>query len=210
MSIRLVLADDHPVILSGLQHLLGTDPGFQVVACANNGAEAVEAVARHKPDLLVIDLSMPVLNGLGAVRELKTRGLPTRVVILTANVEDDDVLEAIRLGVRGVVLKQMAPQLLLECIRTVHAGGQWLEKHAVGRALERMLQRESGRADVNLTDRELEIVRMVSQGLRNREVADQLFISEGTVKIHLHRIYHKLGVDGRMQLSRVAREKGLL
>ena len=210
MAIRLVLADDHPVILSGLEQLFGGDEGFQVLARVNNGAEAVEAVARHSPDVLVIDLNMPVLNGLGALKQLRARGLSTRVVILTATVEDDDVLEAIRLGVRGVVLKEAAPHLLRDCIRTVHAGGQWLEKDAVARALERMLQRDAGRVGVNLTDRELEIVRMVSQGLRNKEVAQKLFISEGTVKIHLHRIYQKLGVDSRMHLSRIAREKGLL
>jgi len=210
VAIRVVLADDHPIFLNGLEHLLGSEGGFQVVARTTNGAEAVEAVARHRPDVLVIDLAMPVVNGIEAVRSLKEGGASTRVVILTANVEDDDVLEAIRLGVRGVVLKEMAPQLLVDCIRTVHNGGQWLEKHAVGRALERMLLRESGRAGLSLTDREVEIVRMVVAGLRNKEVADRLGISEGTVKMHLHRIYKKLEVDGRMELSRVAREKGLL
>ena len=210
MAIRVVLADDHPIFLNGLEHLLASDGGCQVVARAANGAEAVEAVARHRPDVLVIDLAMPVVNGIEAVRTLKERGAAARVVILTAEVEDDDVLEAIRLGVRGVVLKEMAPQLLIDCIRTVHNGGQWLEKHAVGRALERMLLRESGRADLSLTEREVEIVRMVVAGLRNKEVADRLSISEGTVKMHLHRIYKKLEIDGRMELSRVAREKGLL
>jgi len=210
VTIRVVLADDHQIFLNGLEHLLGSDRGFQVVARTTNGAEAVEAVARHAPDVLVVDLAMPVLDGIGAIRALKERGLSTRVVILTANVEDDEVLEAIRLGVRGVVLKEMAPQLLIDCIRTVHGGGQWLERHAVGRALERMLQRESGRAHLSLTDREAEIVRMVVEGLRNKDIADRLFISEGTVKMHLHRIYKKLEVDGRMELSRVARERGLL
>jgi DNA-binding NarL/FixJ family response regulator len=209
--IRVVLADDHPIVLNGLDHLMSTEAGFEVVGRAVNGIQAVDSVIAHSPDVLVLDLNMPALNGLGVVQELKRRDIiGTRVVILTASADEDAVLEAVRLGVRGVVLKELAPRLLLDCIREVHAGRQWIEKQVVGRALERMLQRQEARSTIDITERELEIARMVSEGLRNKEVADRLSISEGTVKIHLHRIYQKLNVEGRMQLSRVLREKGLL
>ena len=118
----------------------------------------------------------------------------------------------IRLGARGVVLKETAPRLLVEAVREVHAGGEWLEKGLVGRALRRLMDRESSlRSSIrSLTQRELEIVRLVAEGLRNRAIGERLFISEGTVKIHLHRIYEKLGVDGRLELALYAREKGLV
>jgi len=134
------------------------------------------------------------------------------VVLLTATLDDGEMIEALQLGVNGIVLKEMAPQLLLQCIRKVHAGEQWIERNASRQALEKMLKREAGAREVaeTLTPREIELVRMVANGLRNREIGEKLFISEGTVKVHLHNIYEKLKVDGRMALSRYAREKGLV
>jgi DNA-binding NarL/FixJ family response regulator len=126
--------------------------------------------------------------------------------------DEDEVLEAIRLGVRGVVLKEMAPRLLVQCLRKVHAGGEWLEKHSVGRALEKILQHEAGAQQLAriLTARELEITRLVASGLRNREIAQQLSLSEGTVKLHLHNIYKKLKVDSRLALTLHVQGKGLV
>ena len=211
MSIRLVLADDHPIVLEGLEQLFRLEPDFQVAARCRNGEEAVQAVRHHKPDILVLDMRMPGMNGLEVLRQINQEKLETRVVILTAVLDEDELIDAIRLGVRGVVLKEMAPQLLVQCVRTVHGGGSWLEKHSVSRALEQMLRREAGTRDLAglLTPREIEVVRMIARGMRNKQIAEKLFITEGTVKIHLHNIYGKLKVDGRPALMLLAYEKGL-
>ncbi len=211
MPITLVLADDHPIILDALENLCDQEKDFNVVARCVNGEETLQAVRKHRPDILVLDIRMPKKSGLDVLRLMKQENLPTRVVVLTAALDEDEVVEALNLGVAGVVLKEMAPNLLVQCIRKVHAGEQWLEKRSVGRALEKMLQREaSARLLVGtLTPREVEIVRMVATGLRNKEIADKLSITEGTVKIHLHNVYEKLGVDSRLALTLYAQEKGL-
>lgn len=212
MPISLVLADDHPIILDGLEMLFRQEQDFQVLARCVNGEEAIQALRHHRPDILVLDIRMPGKDGLAVLRETKNDRLPTRTVLLTMGLDEDDLLEAIRLGVRGVVLKEMAPQMLVQCVRKVHAGEQWLETRSVSRALEKMLWREAGERQVAgiLTPRELEIVRMVAAGLRNKEIADSLFISEGTVKIHLHHIYEKLNLAGRLELVLYAQDKGLV
>lgn len=212
MPISLVLADDHPIILDGLEMLFREEQDFQVLARCVNGEETLQAVRHHRPDILILDIRMPGKDGLAVLREIKKDGLPTRAVLLTVGLDEDDLLEAIRLGVRGVVLKEMAPQMLVQCVRKVQAGEQWLEKRSVGRALEKMLLREAGERQVAgvLTPRELEIVRMVAAGLRNKEIADGLSISEGTVKIHLHHIYEKLHLAGRLELALYAQERGLV
>src|SRR5439155_1218678 len=154
---------------------------------------------------------LPGLAGLGVVRALKTEPNSPRVVLLTASIEDDEVLEATRLGVAGIVLKDMPPHLLFQCIRKVHVGEGWIEKRAVSRALERMLRREVDGRDMAavLTRREIQIVRLVGQGLRTRTIAHRLFVAEGTVKTHLHHVYKKLELEGRVALTLFAREKGL-
>lgn len=212
MDATLVLADDHPIVLDGLEQLFRLEAGLEVVARCRDGEETLQAVRSLAPDVLVLDVRMPGGDGLAVLHTLEEEGLPTRVVLLTAGLEDEQLLEAIRAGARGVVLKDMAPQLLVEAVRTVLGGGQWLEKGLGGRALTRLLQRERGLAEAarHLTPRELEIVRMVASGLRNRAIADRLYITEGTVKVHLHNIYEKLGVDGRVELTLYAQEKGLV
>jgi DNA-binding NarL/FixJ family response regulator len=207
-----VLADDHPLVLSALQQLLEAEPGYRVAAKCLNGREALQAVREHQPDLLVLDLRMPEMGALDVLRALNEERRPVRTVILTAALGEDEVLEALRLGARGVVLKDMAPRLLLQCLQKVLAGEQWLEKESVGRALEKLFRREAASAELSstLTARELEVVRLVAGGLRNKEIAETLSITVGTVKLHLHRIYQKLAVDGRVELTILAREKGLL
>jgi len=211
MSATLVLADDHPIILDGLEQLFRLEEGLEVVARCRDGSETLQAVRELAPDVLVLDVRMPGPDGIDVLRALEGEGLPTQVVLLTAGIEDDKLLEAIRAGARGVVLKDMAPQLLVEAVRTVIRGGQWLEKGLGGRALTKLLQRERGLQEASrvLTPREVEIVRMVARGLRNRAIAEKLYITEGTVKVHLHNIYEKLGVDGRVELTLYAQEKGL-
>jgi DNA-binding NarL/FixJ family response regulator len=212
VPVSLVLADDHPIVLDGLEQLFRAQKDFTVVARCRDGAETLRAVRQHRPDVLLLDIRMPAPDGLQVVRDLQQDGLPTRIVLLTAELDEDDVLEAVRLGVQGVVLKEMAPQMLMECVRKVAAGEQWIERRSLTRALDKMLRREAGFREVAsvLTSREIEIVRLAAQGLRNQAIADRLHISEGTVKVHLHNIYEKLQIDGRVALTRYAQEKGLL
>jgi DNA-binding NarL/FixJ family response regulator len=208
MTIRIILADDHPVVRRGLVQFFADVEDFDVVAECADGTAALEEVRRLKPDVLVADLRMPGATGMEVLRRLRDAPEAPAVILLSGNISDDEVVEAMRLGAKGVVLKEMAPSLLVQCIRKVAAGGIWLEKEAIGRALEKLFQRDGDRA--SLTPRELEIVRMVAQGIGNREAGERLFISEGTVKTHLHAIYEKLGLKGRVQLATYARENGLL
>jgi DNA-binding NarL/FixJ family response regulator len=212
VPIRLVLADDHPIVLDGLENLFLLETDFRVVARCVNGAECLEAVRRYQPDVLVLDIRMPVKDGVTVLRELHREKQPAKVVLLAAVLEEAEVLEALRLGVRGMVLKELAPQMVVQCVRKVHAGEQWLEKQAVGRALDTLLRREAGEREAAtvLTPREIEMVGMVASGLRNKEMSDRLAISEGTVKVHLHHIYRKLKVENRVELILYAQSKRLV
>lgn len=212
MAIRVVLADDHPIVLLALRRLLEADPDFEVLGSYDNGTAALEAVRSMRPDVLILDLRMPPKDGLAVLRDLKKTDPRIRVVVLTAAIDEAEVLDAIRMGVQGVVLKEMAPRLLLDAVRKVHAGGRWVETELAGRAMEEMLQREAAIAQLStvLTAREIEVTRLAAAGLRNAEVAERLFISEGTVKLHLHNVYGKLKVGSRFDLTRLAREIGLV
>jgi DNA-binding NarL/FixJ family response regulator len=210
MTITIVLADDHPVVRRGLSQFFADVDDFRVVAECPDGEQALEAVRQHKPDVLIVDLRMPGAGGLDVLRRLRETPDAPATILLAADISDNDVIDAMRLGAKGVVLKEMAPSLLVQCIRKVAAGGVWLEKEAIGRALGKLLQPAGGGRSAMLTPREVEIARMVATGLGNREIGEKLFISEGTVKTHLHTVYEKLGLKGRMQLAAYTRENGLL
>lgn len=212
MAISIVLADDHPIVLDGLENLFRLEPDFRVVARCVNGEESLDAVRRHRPDVLILDIHMPRKDGIAVLRELRREDLPTQVVLLAAVLEEEEVLEAMRLGVRGMLLKELAPQMVVRCVRKVHAGDQWIEKQSFGRALETLLRREAGEREAAgvLTPREIEMVRMVARGLRNKEMSERLDITEGTVKIHLHNIYRKLKVENRVELILFAQSKRLV
>jgi len=212
MSIRLVLADDHPFILDALEGLFRLEEDIEVVARCSDGVQALEAVERLEPDVLILDLRMPIADGLDVLRRLHELGSRTWVVLLAGSVEDRELVECLRLGVRGVVLKEMAPRLLVQCVRKVYAGDVWVENRSMTRAVDLMLLREAGARDsaAHLTPREIEVVQMVAAGLRNKEIAGRLTVTEGTVKVHLHNIYAKLGVDGRLELLKYAQERGLV
>ena len=212
MAIRILLADDHPIVLDGLEALFRLEPDIEVVGRCLTGDEVLPALREHQPDLLLLDIRMPRMDGMEVLRELRRARLATRVVLLAATFEDDQVVEALRLGVRGMVLKELAPPLLIECVRRVHAGGQWIEQQASGRALETLVRRDAAEKEMarDLTPREIELVRLAASGLRNREMSRRLEISEGTVKMHLHNVYRKLKIDNRVELANYARQKGLL
>ena len=210
-TIRVILADDHPLVLNGLYHLLREYPEFEVLERCSSGAEAVAAVQRHRPHVLVLDLMMPGMDGLAVARELQRTGPSPNIVLLTAQLHEDQLIEALHLGIKGFVLKEMATRLLVECLRRVHAGGQWLEKDSASRAMAKLVRREAKGREIAtlLTPREIEVVRMVATGMTNKEIASQLHIADGTVKIHLHNIYEKLNINRRAELVRVAEEYGL-
>jgi DNA-binding NarL/FixJ family response regulator len=212
MSIRVALADDHPLFLDGLEQLLALEPDIEVVARCVDGEEILRAVRELKPDVLLLDLQMPGKDGLAVLRELARERAPTRVVLLTAALHEDHLLEALRLGVKGVVLKEMAPRLLIRCLRKVHAGERWVETKSTAQALDKLLLRQEGsrEAAAVLTQREIEIARLVAAGLQNKEIAARLAITEGTVKVHVHSIYLKLKVSTRLGLMRWAEERGLV
>ena len=169
-------------------------------------------VRTREADVLVLDLRMPGLTGLGVLRKLSESKTPCRTVLLTATIGDNEVIEAVRLGAQGLVLKESPPETLLECVRKVNLGQEWFDQETLSRAFGKAVQREAATRETAriLTPRELEIVNMVAQGLRNKAIAERLSITEGTVKIHLHNIYEKVKVDGRLELALWAQARGLV
>jgi DNA-binding NarL/FixJ family response regulator len=211
VTIRIVLADDHRIILEGLEQLFRREKDFEVIGTATNGEDALATVRAKRPDVLVLDINMPKGNGLWVLKSVHTEKLKTRVVLLTATLDDDEVLEAMQSGVSGLVLKEAAAVNLVDTVRRVQRGERALEPMLVSRALERLSQREEARKIVEvLSKRETEIVKMVASGLRNKEIALKLSIGEGTVKTHLHTIYETLGVPGRVELAMYALERGII
>ena len=210
--IRIALVDDHPIVLQGLRLLFERQPDFWLVASFTDADSAFVGVQSNPPDVLVLDLRMRGKSGLDLLRMMAAEQVRCRSVLLTANIVDAELVEAMKLGVTGVVLKESPPDALLECIRQVHGGLQWIDRDMASRALRSVLhsQEQAQRAAAARTPRELEIVRMASEGLRNRGIAERLSISEGTVKVHLHNIYDKLGVEGRLEMVLYAQQKGLL
>ena len=212
MPTRVIVADDHPIVLDGLAQLLAADPEFEVIALCKEGEEALNVIRKEKPEIAVLDVRMPRMNGLAVLRAVVEERLPTRVILLTAEISDDEVVDAVRLGVAGMVLKETASRQMLQVLSKVAAGETSLDQKVVRRAVDKLLRAKAGlmQAERVLTNRELEIVRLVATGLRNKQIADQLSITEGTVKIHLHTIFEKLGVSSRVELSNYARERSLL
>jgi two-component system, NarL family, nitrate/nitrite response regulator NarL len=214
-EVRILLADDHPIFRDGLKRLLEAEPGFKVIAEASNGNEAVKMVRQHKPDLLLLDLSMPQQTGLEAIRELGSLGASTRIILLTAAVEKSQIVEALQLGARGVVLKDSATQLLIQAVRVVMAGEYWVGREQVSnlvqylRTLMQTTAQEARQRKFGLTPRELEIVSAVVAGFANKEIAEHFKISEDTVKHHLSNIFDKLGVSTRLELALFAVNQSL-
>lgn len=214
--IRLIIADDHPIFRDGLRRLLEAEPDLKVIGEARDGAEAVKLARQLKPDLMLLDLAMPHHPGLEALRELSTGGANSvRVILLTAAAEKNQIVEALQLGARGVVLKDSATQLLLKAVHTVMSGEYWVGRESVSNlvAYLRTLIESSG-ADARqkkfgLTPRELEIVSAVVAGFANKEIAGYFKISEDTVKHHLSNIFDKLGVSTRLELALFAVNQSL-
>jgi len=215
--IRIVIADDHPIFRDGLRRLLESEPNLKVLGEASDGAEAVKLAHQLKPDILLLDLAMPRHPGLEALRELGTApgSSPVRVILLTAAAEKSQIVEALQLGARGVVLKDSATQLLLKAIHTVMAGEYWVGRESVSnlvqylRVLMQSSHDEARQRKFGLTPRELEIVSAVVAGYSNKEIAEYFKISEDTVKHHLSNIFDKVGVSTRLELALFAVNQSL-
>jgi two-component system, NarL family, nitrate/nitrite response regulator NarL len=204
--IRILIADDHPILREGLRKLLEIEPDFVVAGEACDGHEAVERARQLRPDLLLLDLMMPGVPGLEVLRSLAAYVLPTRTILLTASIESNEIVKALQLGARGVVMKDSASQLLMKAIRTVMAGQYWIGRESVTGLVEtlrgQMFDRVEGR--LGLTRRELEIIAIVTAGYTNKEIAGRLSLSEETVKHHLTKIFRKVNVSNRLELALLA------
>ncbi|WP_414475526.1 response regulator [Microvirga sp. M2] len=205
-TLRVVLADDHPIFLDGLANLIGTSRMFEIVALCNDGACALQAIRENKPDLAVLDIAMPHLTGLEVLDTVRSEHLDARVVFLTASATDEQLLGAIEKGAAGILLKDTVATTLLECLVAVSSGGTWQLPLSLGEAAERETQRRRKVERLNriLTPRELEVIMLVAEGLSNKEIARRTNVTEGTIKLHLHNIYGKLGVANRTALTRIA------
>jgi DNA-binding NarL/FixJ family response regulator len=205
--VEILIADDHPIFRDGLRRLLELERDFRVVGEASDGAQAVELVRKLKPDVLLLDLAMPNLPGLETLAELARGEDPVRTIMLTAAIERTQIVEALQLGARGIVLKDSATQLLMKAVRSVMAGQYWLGRESVSdlvAALRDLMPRggdEPPQKRYGITPREMEVISTIVAGYTNKDIAQKFSISEQTVKHHLTNIFDKLGVSNRLELA---------
>ena len=210
-KIKVLIVDDHQVVRQGLRTFLELQDDVIVTGEASDGLEAVEMVRQHKPDVVLMDLVMPRLDGISAMRQVMALGLSTRVIALTSFTEDDQVFPAIQAGASGYLLKDVSPEDLVEAIRAAHRGEATLHPDITRKLMEKVARPAVPEIQVeDLTQRELEVTRLVAQGRSNHEIAQELVISEKTVKSHVSNILGKLHLDDRTQLAIYAIKKGLV
>ncbi|GAA3792041.1 response regulator transcription factor [Sphaerisporangium flaviroseum] len=208
--IRVLIADDHPVVRQGLHTFLELQDDLEIVGEAADGAEAVSLVASLAPDVLLLDLTMPVLDGLGALRELSERGLRVRVIVLTSVSDRGDVAPAMRSGASGFLYKDVDPGALVQAIRSVHEGQVLLAPEAAEAMLDGPSKAPEGAPSIAvLTEREREVLALIASGRSNREIARELAVAEKTVKTHVSNVLMKLGVQDRTQAALYAVRNGL-
>lgn len=214
-AIKVLIADDHPVVRVGLRNMLQADGHVKVVAEAQDGVEAIHMVRALRPDILLLDLAMPKMPGMETLRELTGETTHTRTIVLTGLIDKRQILEALQLGARGVILKDAVMEHLSACIRSVMQGQYWLEGRPVQNLVQvlRDLAAQTApppRKTFGLTARELEVVALITEGSTNKHIAQTFGISEETVKRHLTNIFNKLGVGNRLELALFALNHNLL
>jgi two-component system nitrate/nitrite response regulator NarL len=196
---RVLLADDHPMIRTALEVLL-RDTAFDIVGMAETGEETMREIERLQPDILLLDLQMPGGSGMDVLRSTRAKKSKVRIVLLTAAIDDSSLLEAKSLKVQGMVLKNSDPAYLLDCLDSVRNGRTWIDPE-IGERIKHLAATPSSANRASLAPRERQLIRFVRTGLRNREIAEQLGVTEGTVKVYLHAIFEKLGVSTRTELA---------
>ena len=201
--IRVLLADDHAIVRGGVAAVLGDAGDIAVVAEAADGADAVALYERHRPDVALVDVKMPALDGPAVVAAIRARHDQARIVVLTSFDADDDIERALRAGAKAYLLKDVQPGELVACVRAVHQGRAWVSPTVAAKLAERMTR-------VDLTPREMSVLRLLGEGLSNKEIAARLGIVEGTAKLHVSRLYEKLDVANRTEALAVALRRGLL
>ncbi len=205
-TIKVAVADDEPVYRLGVVRLMEPEGDLTVVGEASNGMEAMLLLERYDPDILLLDLQMPVMDGIEVLGEIAKRKMRARCIMMLTGTDRDKAVRAVRLGARGILFKEAEPGLLVKSVRKVHAGEVWIDNPILSQALESLVTKPAVPAgtasprDQRLSNREMEVVRCVAMGLRNKEVADKLGVSEATIKNHLTSVYSKLGVSDRLEL----------
>jgi DNA-binding NarL/FixJ family response regulator len=209
-SIRILVADDHPVVRDGLVAILSTQPDFEVVGEAGTGAEAVERARTLRPNVMLLDLEMPELDGVEVLRRLSQSNPEVRVIVFTAFDTDERILGAVQAGAQGYLLKGAPRKELFEAVRVVQAGGSLLQPVVASKLLRQVSHQNQVTEIDALTPRELEVLRLLGQGLQNKEIAAELVISERTVKFHVSSIMSKLGAGNRTEAVSLAAQQGLI
>ncbi len=210
-SIRILVADDHPVVRDGLVAILGTQPDFSVIGEAGTGVETVQRVIALRPDVLLLDLEMPNVDGVGVLKQLRQTDVPTRVVVFTAFDTDERILDAVQAGAQGYLLKGAPREELFNAVRVVHSGGSLLQPIVASKLLRQVSRDQVKEANADaLTEREMEVLLLMAQGLQNKEIAAKLVISERTVKFHVSSILAKLGAGNRTEAVKIAAHRGIV
>ena len=205
---KVLVADDDPLTMAGITTLLDKT-NFTVVATVNTGAAVLDALPGARPELLILDNDMPERSGLDVLRTLRSKGDNRPVVLLTSRLNDELAREAVKLSVNGIVIKSTAPRDLLVCLESVVQGRRWIDQEVMQRVMEQAMSPDAPRGPFDaLSARERAVASLVQRGLRNKEVASELGLTEGTVKVHLHKVFDKLGIRGRTELILLAQERG--
>jgi two-component system NarL family response regulator len=202
-AIRLLIADDHPVVRDGVAAIINQHRDLKIVAEASNGREAIAAFEKHAPDVALLDLRMPDVDGIEVIQTIRHRSPGARIIVLTTFDSEEDVANAMRAGAKGYLLKDCPRKDLVEAIRTVHSGKTWIAPPVGSKLMEQMSRQ-------HLTPRELEALRLLAAGKSNKEIAAALDIAEGTTKIHLNKLFQKLGVTSRTEALAEAVKRGLI